>query len=267
MGTMRKPFTPSHPSLMKPDRSVLLGSSLTNSRGGKATHMFKNEKPRPYSFPPNSGRLETCPVCGDDNLGIDRGVSFEGDCLRMRGKCNQCKSTWREVLTLTLVEDIRVSDKYKKRQELRDSYGRKSLERAYQMYEEGSTHLAVMQATGLDRETASGFPAGNWPSLGFRRSSQSLWQATALGASGEAGVRVDGPGGRHPVPQARCGLRSDGSGRGGRPQVVALRRALRRVDRTAIPLVLERRNRQWTSPRDSNDNGTADHFVRLSRAE
>lgn len=116
--------------------------------------MFINKNPMPYSFPPNSGQLETCPVCGHDDVGSYRGALPERDCLTLRAQCNVCESTWQEVYTLTLVEDIRVSDKYRKQQELKASYSRETMERAYELYELGYTHPAVMQETGLDLDTA-----------------------------------------------------------------------------------------------------------------
>jgi hypothetical protein len=116
--------------------------------------MVRNERPETYFFPRNSGMLESGPVCLSPRVGSYQGVTIEDDCLHLAGECDECKSTWREVFTLTLFEDVRVSDIYKKQEETRATYSHESLLRAYQMYEEGSTHFAVMQETGLDRESA-----------------------------------------------------------------------------------------------------------------
>jgi hypothetical protein len=45
-------------------------------------------------------------------------------------------------------------DKPKPSEPTSDSYSQQTLQRAYQMREEGSTRLAIMDETGLDRETA-----------------------------------------------------------------------------------------------------------------
>ncbi len=49
---------------------------------------------------------------------------------------------------------VGASDEHKPPEHTRDPYSQQTLQRAYQMFEQGSTHVAVMNETGLDRETA-----------------------------------------------------------------------------------------------------------------
>ena len=46
------------------------------------------------------------------------------------------------------------SDKPKPPEPTKDPYSQETLQRAYEMYEQGATHISVMNETGLDRKTA-----------------------------------------------------------------------------------------------------------------
>jgi hypothetical protein len=48
-----------------------------------------------------------------------------------------------------------------------DTYSQESLERAYEMYEAGCTHFAVVQATGVDRQTAEWVSSRQLAGLGL----------------------------------------------------------------------------------------------------
>ena len=133
----------------------------------KGKTMLRNERPQPYSFPANSGRIQDCPVCGSDEVGTNQGVTIGPDCIHLPAECGECESTWREVFTLNLIDDVRVSDKYKKQQETRAAYTRETLQRAYVMYESGCTHLAVTKETGLDLETAEWISSRQLDGLGL----------------------------------------------------------------------------------------------------
>jgi hypothetical protein len=73
--------------------------------------MSNNNKPNPYLFPPNSGKLECCPVCDSEDTTRTQVVIFKADCHpsdRSRGRDHtQCltllASTARSERLATLV--------------------------------------------------------------------------------------------------------------------------------------------------------------------
>ena len=70
------------------------------------------------------------------------------------GTQEERESFQREVQEKLAADSASAGEKDKTPGHTQDPYSQQTLQRAFQMYEQGSTHFAVMQETGMDRETA-----------------------------------------------------------------------------------------------------------------
>ena len=61
-----------------------------------------------YSLPRESGGLHQCPICKSTNVHSYDGIQSEGGYYAWTDRiCEDCKATWTEIFTLTLVKHIR----------------------------------------------------------------------------------------------------------------------------------------------------------------
>jgi hypothetical protein len=113
------------------------------------------------------GEEEVKKVFAQAEQDFGKGVDQRAWKIFMEGTKEEQERFQDEVMENLAGDAVSASDKHTPPEHTGGSNSWQALQRAYQMYEQGSTHFAVMSETGLDRETAEWISKRQSAGLGY----------------------------------------------------------------------------------------------------